>query len=292
MPPALLPGSAIGVDIGGTNVRAARVDAAGRLSDLRRLRTDSGPDPAALVVDLCRELLDDAVQAVGIGVPGRLDADRTTVLSSGYAELAGQRLGALVSDAVGRPTVLENDAGMALLAELRLGAATDADDVVLFTAGTGIGGAVAVGGELLRGRSNAGQLGHLTLDRMGATCNCGRNGCAETEASGTALGRLMREAGLPSGTTAQALLESRATDARAAEVLERWGAAWRHAVDTVVAVLDPELVVIGGGLGDAAVSTLEATHPRTSPWFACPVVPAVLGDDAGVIGAGLRALAR
>lgn len=145
-------------------------------------------------------------------------------------------------------------------------------------------------GRLLHGRGNAGQLGHLALDHDGPECNCGRRGCSEMLASGTALRQLVRAAGLPEDTTVEGLLERQADDAAAAEVLHRWGGAWRSLIDTVVAVLDPELVVIGGGLGVAAVATLEATHPNTSPWFECPVVPARWGDDAGVIGAGLRAL--
>lgn len=292
MSPATSARSAIGVDIGGTNVRAARVDHDGRVSEMRRARTDSGPDAATLVLDLCRELLDDAVAAIGIGVPGRLDRERTTVLSSGYVDLAGRRLGEVISGALGRPTVLENDAGMALIAEMRSGAAAGADDVVLFTAGTGIGGAVALGGRLVRGGGNAGQLGHLGLDLAGRTCNCGRSGCSETLASGTALGHLIREAGLPADTSAESLLDRRATDPVAAEILDRWGGAWRAAIDTVVAVLDPQLVLIGGGLGSAVVATLQTAAQTTSTWFDRPVAAAALGDDAGVIGAGLLALDR
>lgn len=283
--------AAIGVDIGGTSIRAARVGHDGRLSAGRRIPTDSGPDTAALVIDLCRALLTDEVGAVGIGIPGRLDRDGSVVLSSGYVDLAGQRLGQIVETALGRPAVLENDAHMALIAEMRLGAAVDVEDVVLFTAGTGIGGAVAAGGTVLRGRGNAGQLGHLALDPRGAVCNCGRRGCSEVLASGTALNHLIAGAGLPGDTTAEWLLEHRHDPAPSA-VLARWAGAWRDAIDSVVAVLDPELVIIGGGLGRAAAAALEATHPETSPWFRCRVVPAQLGDEAGVVGAGLRALAR
>lgn len=290
MPAPLPGGTAIGVDIGGTHVRAARVDGEGRLSELRRARTGSATDVSSLVIDLCRELLDDSVRAIGIGVPGRLDRERRTVVSAGFVELAGQRLGEIVGQAVGRRTVLENDAAMALIGEMRVGAAVRVRDVVLFTAGTGIGGAVAVDGRPFQGRGNAGQLGHLSLDQGGTECNCGRRGCSEVLASGTALRRLVREAALPDDTTVEQLLEHRDHPVEA-DVLGRWGSAWRRTIDSVVAVLDPELVIIGGGLGDAVVATLEATHPTTSPWFACPVVRARLGDDAGVIGGGLLALA-
>jgi glucokinase len=244
------------------------------------------------VTGLVDRLLDDVVVGIGIGIPGRLDASGTTILSSGFVELAGVRLAELVAQASRRPVVLDNDAHMALFAELALGAARDVRDVVLFTVGTGIGGGVASRRELVRGRGNAGQLGHVLLDADGPPCNCGRRGCAEVFASGTALGGLIRDAGLPPGTTVESLLERQDRDARAADVLRHWAEAWRRAIDTVVAVLDPDLVVLGGGLGSAAVAALRAFALSTSPWFTCPVEAATLGDDAGVIGAGLRAFAR
>lgn len=289
--PSASRGAAIGVDIGGTNVRAARVTRDGRLSDYIKVRSDSTPRIVAVVRDLCLQLLDDEVEVVGIGIPGRLDRDGRTILSSGYVDLAGQRLGEVIGRAIGRPVTLANDAHMALSAELQLGAAMAVDSVVMFTVGTGIGGAVAVERRVLRGRGNAGQLGHLSLDPAGPPCNCGRRGCSEVLASGTALRHLIEEAGLPAGTTAEDLLERWPDDEIGGAVLRTWAGAWRGAIDTAVAVLDPDLVVLGGGLGAAAAAALETCSPSTSPWFECPVAPARLGDDAGVIGAGLRAFA-
>jgi len=287
--PSASRGAAIGVDIGGTNVRVARVARDGRLSHHLKARTDSTPGIVELVRDLCLQLLDEEVEAVGIGIPGRLDRDGQTILSAGYVDLAGQRLGEVISKALGRPVTLANDAHMALVAELELGAAMAADNVVMFTVGTGIGGAVAVERRVLRGRGNAGQLGHLSLDPAGPPCNCGRRGCSEVLASGTALTHLIEEAGLRPGTTAETLLERWPHDEIGGAVLRRWAGAWRDAIDTAVAVLDPDLVVLGGGLGAATAAALESCCPNTSPWFECPVVPARLGDDAGVVGAGLRA---
>lgn len=278
---------AIGVDIGGTNIRAARVAVDGRLDGLRKVRTDAGR-ASDLVLELVRDLMDADVAGIGIGIPGRLDRDGTTVLSAGYVDLAGQRLGEVIGAAVGRPTVLDNDAHMALIAEMALGAATGVHHVAMFTVGTGIGGAIALDGHVVRGKGNAGQLGHLSLDLGGPLCNCGRRGCSEVLASGTALNRRMREAGLPDGTTAQALLDHADEDPTAADVLRGWSGAWRAAIDTVAAAVDPDLVVLGGGLGGAAVMALQRFHPDTSAWFATPVAAATLGDDAGVIGAGLR----
>jgi glucokinase len=282
----------IGVDIGGTNVRAARIEPNGRMAAHIKVRTDSMPTVPDLVEALVRQLMDGDVVGVGIGIPGRLDRDGRAVLSAGYVDLAGIPLGELLGARIGRPVTLDNDAHMALEAELAVGAARGADHVVMFTIGTGIGGAVADSRRVLRGRGNAGQLGHLTVDPNGPECRCGRRGCAEVFASGTALAGYITDAGMPQGTTIETLLNSYGKDAPATAVLGRWVTAWRHAIDTAVAALDPDLVVLGGGLGTAAAAALGALSPTTSPWFQCPVVAASLGDDAGVIGAGLRAFAR
>ena len=98
--------------------------------------------------------------------------------------------------------------------------------------------------------------------------------------------------GAAAGANRDPRLERGADDPTAEAVLRLWAGAWRDAIDTVAAVLDPDLVVLGGGLGAAAVAALDAYAPAASAWFECPVAPAQLGDDAGVIGAGLRAFAR
>ncbi len=280
----------IGVDIGGTNVRAARIGPDGHMSGHLKVRTDSMSATPDLVESLVGRLMSDDVLAVGVGIPGRLDRDGRSVLSAGFVNLADVPLGELLSARIGRPVTLDNDAHMALVAELAVGAAKGADHVVMFTIGTGIGGAVADSGRVLRGRGNAGQLGHLTVDPGGPECKCGRRGCSEVFTSGTALRRYVEEAGLPQGTSIERLLEIRDQDAAAAAALTRWVTSWRHAIDTAVAALDPELVVLGGGLGASAALALRDTAPA-SPWFECPVVAASLGDDAGVVGAGLRAFA-
>jgi glucokinase len=284
----LPPGVTIGVDVGGTNVRAARIGPDGAASGFHKVRTDSLPSVVDLIESLVRSLLDDEVVAVGIGIPGRLDRDGRTVQSAGYLDVAGMALGEVLCARIGRPVVLDNDAHMALVAELAVGAASGVDDVVMFTVGTGIGGAIAVARTVLRGRGNAGQLGHLTVDPAGPVCKCGRRGCAEVFLSGTALNGYIEDAGLPKGTTVERLLVDRHDDPAAAAVLARWVAPWRHAIDTTVAAIDPDLVVLGGGLGAAAAAALEGTV-SASPWFRCPVVAATLGDDAGVVGAGFRA---
>ena len=280
---------AIGIDIGGTNVRAGVVASDGAIENWLTLPSDKSP---RLVLDqvllLVQKLSAGDAVAIGIGLPGRVDAKRGVALSGGYVNFAGVPVAATLAEAFGKPVAVENDGTMALIAEVGAGQARGARNVVMLTIGTGIGGAVMVEGEVLRGNATAGQLGHLTVDMDGLLCACGRRGCIETKSSGTALTRLMAEAGFPAGTKAEDLVLDSATDAKAAPVLSDWARPLRCAIDSLVAVAAPELVILGGGLGAVACKALTE-HPAPSSWFQCPITPALLGDKAGVIGAGLAA---
>ena len=241
------------------------------------------------ILDLCRDVATSSVKGIGIGLPGRVDARRRVALSGGYVDFAGTRLVERIEDATGLPVAIDNDCNMALVAEMAFGAARGCRNVVMFTIGTGIGGALALDGLVVRGAATAGQLGHLSVVDEGLLCNCGRRGCVETTSSGSALGRLIGEAGLPPGTRVEDLRAASAMgEARAADVLRRWAAPLRAAIDSMVAAVAPDIVLLGGGLGDAAREALEYA-PAISPWYQCRVEAALLGDDAGVIGAGLTA---
>jgi glucokinase len=292
------PALAIGVDVGGTKLRVALVAADGRI-----LTKQSGPVERAreafvpTVLTMIGRVMETGVVAVGIGLPGRVDAKRPAVHSAGYLDIAGLPVAQAVEAAIGLPVAIDNDCGMALVAEMTVGVAQGCRDVVMFTIGTGIGGAVASYGDIMRGRSFAGQLGHVIVDTLGEPCACGRRGCVETTSSGTALGRLVAKAGLPAGTTADALLAAAAAGHSSARailartILSAWATPLRSAIGSMVAVADPEVVILGGGLGGAACAAL-AYVPEASDWYQCPVRPAVLGDDAGVIGAALYAMGR
>lgn len=282
--------TAIGVDIGGTNLRAARVSDAGEI--LERLSQPTARDAEALVaaiLDLTSRLDRADVSAVGVGVPGRVDTARQRVLSGGYVDLSAVDLAGRLATATGKPVFIDNDANMALVAEMALGAARGADGVAMFTIGTGIGGAIAHRGRIFHGTASAGQLGHIGVDAHGAACNCGGRGCVETTSSGSALSRLVADAGLPSDTRADDLFRlKQAGDGVAAGVLAAWATPLRSAMDTAAAVLDIGLVLLGGGLGHAACKAVLDV-PAKSDWYRYTVRPAVLGDEAGVIGAALAA---
>ncbi|MFD1987020.1 ROK family protein [Mesorhizobium newzealandense] len=283
---------AIGIDIGGTNLRAARISGTGEI--LRRLSEKSAPDPELVlgrIADMVRQLDAREVTAIGVGVPGRVDARRGAVLSGGYVDLASVALAQRLEGMAGKPVVIDNDCNMALIAEMARGAAKGHDNIVMFTIGTGIGGAVVQQRRIVRGKATAGQLGHIGVDVNGEPCICGRRGCVETTSSGTALGRHIARAGLgPDVSVDQLFARDAGGDAVARGVLDAWARPLRAAIDTAVAMFAPDLVLLGGGLGQAAHRAL-ARAPALAAWYQCPVEPAQLGDDAGVIGAGLQAMA-
>lgn len=282
---------AIGIDIGGTHLRAAVVSEAGQI--LARARRPSAPDPQVVLsrcLDLIAEVRIPGVTGIGIGVPGQVDALARTVLSGGYVDLSVLPFAALVEQGAGLPVAVENDATMALLAETAFGAAQGCRTAVMLTIGTGIGGAIIEDGRVLRGRATAGQLGHIVIDPIGRRCVCGRRGCVETVSAGTAFGLHLAEAGLPPDLHAEDLLAR--DDPAAAQVLDHWARPLRAAIDSLITIVNPDRVVIGGGAGPGMVAAL-ARIPAAPSWFHAEVAGARLGDDAGVIGAalaGLRAL--
>jgi glucokinase len=219
-----------------------------------------------------------------------VDFSTGRVLSGGYVDLSGLPVRERIEARFGRPVTIDNDGNMALVAEARCGAAADRRDAVMLTIGTGIGGAILSGGTIFRGTGVAGQLGHLVIDTSGLPCKCGRRGCVETISSGTALRRHIADAGLPADATATDLIARReAGDAVADRVLRSWALPLRAAINSLAATLGPETVLLGGGLGSAAVAALAA-YPEESGWFDYTLAAARLGDDAGVIGAALAAL--
>ena len=284
--------TAIGIDVGGTNIRAARVASDGQL--LERMAEPVATDREAFAAQLLRlveTVKDDDPVGVGVGIPGRVYARSGTILSAGYLDIASLNIPRLISDNLELAARVENDATMALIAEAHARSHSTHSLMLIVTIGTGIGGAILQNGLPWYGGGISGQFGHLVVAEGGPLCNCGRRGCVETFSSGSALARLSEEVGLPAGLSAQNLLaRAERGDAVAAGVLESWTRPFQRALEALVAAFDPDLIVLGGGLGKdmaAAIARLE----NASTWFDLPVEPAILGDNAGVIGAGLRCFA-
>ncbi|MDK4701930.1 ROK family protein [Rhizobium sp. CNPSo 4062] len=278
---------AIGVDIGGTNIRAALVSAQGEI--LAKLSERTPTDPLLAlerVIAMARTLDTPEVLGIGVGIPGRVDVDSREILSGGILNLSSLDFVKRLETALQKPVVLENDCSMALIAEMRIGGAKGYQNVAMLTIGTGIGGAVAHAGRIYHGHKAAGQLGHICVSQDGPPCPCGRRGCVETFSSGTALRRHIAEAGL-SVTTIREIFDMAAEgNDTAVRVLRQWATPLRAALDNIAATMDPEIILLGGGLGCDAARAL-ADLPAPAPWFCPAILPAKLADDAGVIGSGL-----
>ena len=279
---------AIGIDIGGTNIRAARISASGEIiARIIQPTAKTAPAVLAQIDALIEHISTNSCKSIGIGVPGRVNSLTGEALSGGFVDLSGAPLASRLRTSHIDRFYIDNDASMALFAEAKLGAAKGHAHVVMLTIGTGIGGALMLDGKIVHGRMNAGQLGHITIDINGPQCLCGRKGCLETFSSGTAFGRLLEQHCLKAGLNLETISQSSEPVAR--KVLADWILPLRCGIDSLVASFDPDLVVLGGGLGIAAAAALDQ-FPALSPWYQYKVSAARLGDDAGVIGAALAAL--
>jgi glucokinase len=249
--------------------------------------------------------------AVGLGIPATIDHERGIAISAVNLPLSDLPIRDLVSERVGLPVFVDNDANVAALAEQLYGAGRGADDIVLLTIGTGIGGGLILNGEVYRGATGAGaELGHVVIDINGPPCqgNCPGRGCLEALASGTALGRegLAAAESDPDSVLAAMLAEGQRIDGRAVTeaalggdptaiaVFDLIGTRLGSGLVTFANIFEPRMIVVGGGvmaagdlLLDPARRILRARALR--PMNEIPVVAAELGPDAGMIGAAAMA---
>jgi glucokinase len=309
--------SVIGVDLGGTKLLAGTVGP--DLAVHHRVRRQAfgldQPTLLATIVDAVQEAADAAggdVAGVGLGIPVTMDRRTGEAVYSTHLPIAGMPFAAVMSERLGLPVAVDNDANCAVLAEARHGAAQGAQDVVMLTLGTGIGGGLVLGGKLQRGWVGAGaEFGHMVIDMDGPPCqgNCPNRGCLEVMASGSAL---VREAALrvgrrPDTSLGNALEEGRALtgplvtelahdgDPVALDAMEAVGRALGVGLSSIVNMLNPEVIVIGGGVIAAGEMLLGPARREMMARAPAPardtvqVLPAAFGDEAGMIGAALLA---
>jgi len=288
----------IGVDLGGTKILAGSMDGEGRVLDRREVPTPTGSQAELLegIATTIEPLADAGIAALGFGIPSVIDRATGQALGSNNIPLEGVSLGELMSERFGVPAAVENDASVAALAEWRLGAGRGAEDMIMLTLGTGVGGGLVVGGALFRGWA---ELGHLVVVADGPPCqgNCTGRGHLEGVASGHAADRAAEKL-WGEGATAE-LLVGRASegDPAALEALSGIGHLLGAGIGSLVNIFGAELVIIGGGFGIAAAEFLfpAALEVASREVVLEParvglrIVKAELGSDAGVIGAGLLA---
>ncbi|MBN1661600.1 MAG: ROK family protein [Anaerolineae bacterium] len=311
----------IAIDLGGTRIRTALVDAGYRIVARHEEATlpERGPEDlvgrvAAAAARLTAEHAVTPAQVVGVSALGPLDARRGVIVSA--PNLPGWRdvpFGAMLSSALDRQVVTGNDANVAALAEQRLGAGRGHDNVLYLTVSTGVGGGVIANGRLVEGQGFGGEVGHMTVDPDGPVCNCGNRGCLEALASGTAIARracAMVEAGARTAIAELARGDVAAIDARlvhqaarqgdvvAIDIFRQAGVALGTAIASLMYLLNPSIVIMGGSVmlaGDLLQVPMNATLRKRVPalyWETCPIVPAALGADVGLIGAAIVARDR
>jgi glucokinase len=305
----------IGVDVGGTKVAGGVVDEHGVVLASDRRDTPAA-DPAAtrdtiveVATELARQHRDAA--AIGIGAAAWIDAAGSTVLFAPNLAWRDEPLRDYVAKSVGLPTVLENDANVAAWAEFRFGAARHADDsMVMITVGTGIGGGIVLGGQLVRGAHGiAAELGHVRVVPNGHVCGCGRLGCLEQYASGKALVRFAQATAKDAPDKAERLLAlaggspeaitglmvttaGREGDPAARGAFEQVGYWLGNSMADIVQVVDPQRIVLGGGVieaGDLLLRPAETSYrdalAARGQLPVADVRAAEMGNLAGVVGA-------
>jgi glucokinase len=311
---------AIGVDLGGTKIEVAHVDAQGGVRRRRRCATDVKDGLAAVegeIIAAVRDLKDDAESppaGVGVGVAGQIEPGTGVVEFAPNLDWHEAPLQADLSQALKLPVAVTNDVRAAAWGEWLHGAGRGCDDLVCLFVGTGIGGGVVSGGQMMAGCSNAaGELGHVTIDLHGPACHCGNTGCLEALASGWAIARRARQA-IAADPSAGASLLGRAggqPEAITAKIVAQAAHAGdplaRHLIDEVAAALiagsvgfvnafNPCRLILGGGVIEGLPELVQrvaqgmrqlALAAASTP---LQVLPAQLHNDAGVVGAAALAM--
>lgn len=289
--------NAVGVDIGGTKIAGGVVSASGELLARVERPTHAGNPEAIIdtVAEIVAELSQEGLHAtVGVAVAAFLDSDRDTLFFSPNIVWKNFPIKDRLTSALGRPVRVENDANAAGWAEYRFGAAQGSTSMIMLTMGTGVGGAVIDRGRLVVGGFGAGgELGHIIIQPGGLECGCGNRGCLEQYASGTALMRDARAKLEQPHLTAEGLTELlESADTGAMEALRGVCNSMGLGIASLVAVTDPDTVVIGGGvaragslLGHMITQAFDVHYGAASKRPAASIVVATLGNTAGMVGA-------
>jgi glucokinase len=298
----------IGVDIGGTKALAVRMDADESRTHERFLldRSMSLVDAISLAID---KVSDGNIDGIGVGIAGLVRRKDGVMIWGPHVPGNDVHVRTELEAKYEVPVVVDNDANTAAIAEFRIGAGAGYANGLLVTLGTGIGGAIVIGGSVYRGGSFAGEWGHVRIESGGLLCDCGKRGCWETKASGPALMRLARDVVFanPDGSLARALGETPisgeavvaiadAGEETARALVAEVGRAFGQGLADLIAIFDPEIVVVGGGLGSIGESIVaparrvvtDSIHGgklRVPP----TIHVAALGQASGAVGAAILA---
>ncbi|WEM44267.1 ROK family protein (plasmid) [Photobacterium sp. DA100] len=295
-----------GIDLGGTKIECAVMQYTDDHCMLRKRLPTEGEGGYQHVlgqikklIDSCAEEVGEYPKIVGFGTPGTLDPATGTMKNCNSTHLNGQPLDQDLASLLGIPVRLANDANCFALAEATLGVVQDikpdAEVVFGIIMGTGVGSGIVVNGKVLNGcHGIAGEWGHNVLEADGAPCYCGKNGCVETVLSGKGLERYYREnSGYPavSRNLPEIVALASQGDELARQTIDRMHQQFGRAVATIINVLDPDVIVVGGGVGNIEslyTEGREAILPHLfNPVLNTVLAKPALGDSAGVFGAAM-----
>jgi len=308
---------AIGVDVGGTRIAAGLVERKGRIVRESKVLTPKAAGPFG-IVDAIVGMIDELtggihpseIAGVGMGLPAQVDFQRQSVEFSTNLPLGGVDVRGLVMSRLKYPVTIDNDGHTAALGESKFGAAKGIKDFVMVTLGTGVGGGVFIGGHLIRGsRGFGGEVGHVVIDVDGPPCPCGGKGHLESYAARPAIIRAAQLAaasysgasitrlagGDEAAITAEMVIEAaNAGDEAAVEIMAHVGDMLGEAMVGLVNVLNPQAIVVGGGIGESCPLVSERAAARVAAEALAgrrdiKVLVAELGNDAGVAGAAALA---
>lgn len=300
-------------DLGGTHLRAATVDQHGKIHFRSKQNTPQGTDPHDIVAAIVNAVGEyrkeigsepDGLKAVSLVVPGTVNvAEGIVVKAPNLPCLDGFPLTAALTNELGLPAILENDANAAAVGEMWQGAARGCRTIICVTLGTGVGGGIILDGELWRGVDGAAaEIGHMCVDPFGGVaCTCGSRGCLEVFASATAIVRMTREASprhpgsvlhASNNLTAESIFAAgQEGDELALEIFRRMGVYLGIGLANLINILNPEMIVIGGGVVNGwdlfEKDMMQQVEERAFPLLAARVKieRAKCGDDAGLLGA-------
>ncbi len=314
----------VGIDLGGTKILVGVVDRSHTILGRSKRSTPAeagGPAILEAIVGGIDQALDEAglgrsdIAGIAVGSPGPLDPETGVIRFSANLNVKDWPLGSDLSAAIGKPVLLRNDVRVGTYGEFRLGAGRGYQNVLAAFVGTGIGGCLILDGKIFEGATgNAGEIGHFVVKAKGAMCGCGRRGCLEALASRSAIAKRIRKAAktgevsvlahkvekksgkLKSGELAAAVASG---DVVATREVERAARYLGLALGGLVNLIGPEIIVVGGGvtaaLGPMFLDLIRAAAREqilVDPNETIKIVPAALGDDAGILGAALMAIEK
>ena len=306
----------IGVDLGGTNTRTALVGRDGEILDRQSEETHAAEGHEKVIAKLIRNIeLQRAsagrhgreVIAVGVGAPGVIHEQTGVVVKSpNFPDWNDLPLKKNLEGSLKLPVFIENDANAAALGEQWRGAAKDIQSMIFLTLGTGVGGGIVLDGRIWHGADGmAGEIGHMTIVPQGRTCGCGNTGCLEMYASSRGIVMSFKDLAAGPGadgrqeiTSAKVYQAARQGDQQALRAMQEMGRSLGIGIANLINIFNPEMVVIGGRVKDAWDLFIDAARGEIRkrafeyPAKRTKIVPSVLGDDAGMVGAAAVAFQK